>query len=89
MDQYTWDQFRESVDYVLLDHGVEVYFEGVGTGFYEGRTEESYTVVGRWTDAFDKRLSLLDRMGVLAGQFQQDSAAVTFGQTMLTTSTIS
>jgi hypothetical protein len=75
-----WRDFRSEVHEALERHGVAVFFAGEGTGEYEGVREASATWVGatstRPNVALERSLSLL------ALTYDQDSIAVTYGETV-------
>ena len=80
-----WIAFRGEVSRAVVDAGVEVAFDGVGTGRYEGETEQAYTLIGtiegppvpwaEWLDDLERTL------GLLAYRYGQDSIALTTGPT--------
>jgi hypothetical protein len=75
-----WNGFRGDVDHALRASGVEVFFAGEGTGEYEGRREDSATWVG--ATSVRPNVALERRVARLARQYDQDSIAVTYGETV-------
>lgn len=85
LNDQAWELFRSEVAHAVISAGVEVVFDGVGTGRYEGETEQAYTLIGTITSLtvpWAEWLDDLERtLGLLAYRYGQDSIALTTGPT--------
>ena len=71
-----WAKFKSEVtDLLAFDGGI--HFLGEGVGYFEGDTEQSYTVVA----TVDNPVGLYHRLADLAPLFGQESIALTTGST--------
>lgn len=70
-----WENFSFRLYRIAMKVG-PVYFDGYGTGLFEGEEEESYTVVVGGVVDYRDLLPLIEA-------YEQDSIAVTMGQTVL------
>ncbi len=68
------DTFKAVEDYATRNGG-EIVFFGDGVGVYEGKEEESYTVIASVPETFD--VGLIPRLAELADLFGQESIALT------------
>jgi hypothetical protein len=76
-----WLSFRGDVHAALVSRDVQLFFAGTGWGEYEGVVEESATWIGATRLRPDPVLE--HTFEELAGQYDQDSIAVTYGETVL------
>ena len=77
MSDERWADFRAATaDEVFFASG-KLHFEGEGTGYFEGRAERSYTLVA----TVENPVGLYHALADLAREFNQDSIALTTGNT--------
>jgi len=81
MDDDRWADFRTLLYLALRAADVVVFFGGEGTGEYDGQTEQAATFVGAVVRRPDPVLE--DELASLAREFEQESIAVTYGETVL------
>lgn len=84
MAQEKWEAFTRSAHRAITEHCGALYFAGYGTGFYEGMSEESFTLTAAAPSGSSLR-SLVLALRALAREFEQDSVALTVGETELVT----
>ena len=77
MSDERWYAFREATHEVLDARGTAIHFEGTGTGYFEGNIEQSFTLVA----TVENVVGLYHALATLAGEFDQDSIALTTGAT--------
>jgi hypothetical protein len=75
-----WRGFRGDVDLALRVSGVEVFFAGEGVGEYAGLREDSASWIG--ATSVRPNVALERKLAGLARQYDQDSIAVTYGETV-------
>lgn len=82
LDDESWESFKSDlIDALAFTYSSAIYFQGEGIGTFEGRTEQSFTVVfdERWPGNY----SLEVLLKVLAARYGQESIALTRGETVL------
>lgn len=81
MDDEMWGDFRDQVFRLVEAHTETIHFFGDGVGVYEGNEEESYTIIGTFSESDKYNHTLFVELCEIADDFWQDSIAVTIGTT--------
>lgn len=76
-----WVSFQRDIASAIAAYDGTLYFAGTGDGVYENVPEESATFVASAPRFSDQRNALLERLALLARAYEQESIAVTFGET--------
>ena len=78
LDDEQWTLFKYAVaDAIFIRSGGRVHFEGEGTGYFEGTSERSFTIVA----TVENPVGLYHDLAELAPRFGQQSIALTTGNT--------
>jgi hypothetical protein len=79
MDITRWQTCQTAVTAVVSHAASLVFFKGTGSGIYLGEAEESFTMVALLKGP-SYIANLRDDLSLIAGQFEQESIALTFGE---------
>jgi hypothetical protein len=80
LDDRAWAEFQTRTLSTLRVAGAKLHFSGVGVGFFEGQTEESFTAVASVSDDNDLEY-LRHSLRILCELYDQQSIALTIGTT--------
>lgn len=79
MDDDRWTTFKSDTVDALAFNGYEIHSTSEGTGYYQGKGERTFVVVASVEPRF--LAGLYHILANLAGNYEQDSIALTTGET--------